>query len=90
MGTGKPTLPIAAIAVLQEGNKIEAIKLVRETSGLGLKEAKDLVEVYIASQPALQTRFAASNEQTKRGCLLALGFVVALVAAIFAFRLNRS
>jgi len=31
---------------LAQGNKIEAIKLVRQHSGLGLKEAKDLVERY--------------------------------------------
>jgi ribosomal protein L7/L12 len=28
-------------AALADGNKIEAIKLVRERTGLGLKEAKD-------------------------------------------------
>ena len=31
-------------AALEAGNKIEAIKRVRERTGLGLKEAKDLVE----------------------------------------------
>jgi len=31
-------------AALAGGHKIEAIKLVRERTGLGLKEAKDLVE----------------------------------------------
>ncbi len=31
-------------AALMGGNKIEAIKRVRERTGLGLKEAKDLVE----------------------------------------------
>jgi len=29
---------------LRKGNKIQAIKIVREFTGLGLKEAKDLVE----------------------------------------------
>ncbi len=29
---------------LEQGNKIAAIKLVRERTGLGLREAKDLVE----------------------------------------------
>lgn len=31
-------------SLLLEGNKIQAIKRVRERTGLGLKEAKDLVE----------------------------------------------
>jgi ribosomal protein L7/L12 len=34
----------AVRAMLDSGNKIEAIKHVREQTGLGLKEAKDLVE----------------------------------------------
>lgn len=34
----------SARAALRDGRKIEAIKIVRETTGLGLKEAKDLVE----------------------------------------------
>lgn len=40
----KPSLSETAISALQRGNKIEAIKLVREERGLGLKEAKDEVE----------------------------------------------
>jgi ribosomal protein L7/L12 len=32
------------MALMQKGNKIEAIKLVRQMTGLGLKEAKDLVD----------------------------------------------
>ncbi|MBK8097085.1 MAG: ribosomal protein L7/L12 [Planctomycetes bacterium] len=31
-------------ALLRAGQKIQAIKLVRERTGLGLKEAKDLVD----------------------------------------------
>jgi len=33
-------------AALDRGNKIEAIKRVRQLTGLGLKEAKDLIEAY--------------------------------------------
>lgn len=39
-----PTLPPAAIAALERGNLIEAIKLTREATGLGLKESKEAVE----------------------------------------------
>ena len=34
----------AARSELFQGNKIKAIKIVRDNTGLGLKEAKDLVE----------------------------------------------
>ncbi|MGH8105740.1 MAG: ribosomal protein L7/L12, partial [Arenimonas sp.] len=37
-------MPTSVMAALQSGNKIEAIKLLREQTGLGLKEAKDAVE----------------------------------------------
>jgi large subunit ribosomal protein L7/L12 len=35
---------VKAQALLNQGDKIGAIKLVREASGLGLKEAKDFIE----------------------------------------------
>jgi hypothetical protein len=38
------TLPAAAMSALQQGHKIEAIRLTREHYGLGLKEAKELVD----------------------------------------------
>ena len=37
-------LPVSVLQAIQSGNKIEAIKLLREQTGLGLKEAKDAVE----------------------------------------------
>jgi ribosomal protein L7/L12 len=47
-GAAPPTtsaeIEAQARALLADGNKIEAIKLVREATGLGLKEAKDFVE----------------------------------------------
>lgn len=39
-------LPAEAMAALSKGQVIEAIKIVREKTGLGLKEAKDLVDGY--------------------------------------------
>jgi ribosomal protein L7/L12 len=46
-----------AIEALSRGEKILAVKLVREQTGLGLKEAKDLVEWHMARA----TRSAASD-----------------------------
>ncbi len=37
-------LPPLVIEALQRGEKIQAIRLMREISGVGLKEAKDLVD----------------------------------------------
>lgn len=38
----------AILNALIKGNKIEAIKLYREASGAGLKDAKDFIEVLVA------------------------------------------
>ena len=39
-------LPLEVIAALQRNEKIEAVRLMREQTGLGLKEAKEAVEAY--------------------------------------------
>ena len=41
-----PLLPPEAIAALERDELIDAIKITRERTGLGLKEAKDAVEAY--------------------------------------------
>ena len=80
-----PVLPVAALAALQDGNKIQAIKLVREAHGLGLKEAHDAVQSHIARHPELQTRFAAGAERTKRGCLAAILVGSAVAAGVIVW-----
>jgi hypothetical protein len=42
--TYNPSADAGVRALVQERRKIEAIKLVRQRTGLGLKEAKDLVD----------------------------------------------
>ena len=44
MAESDQDLPAQVLAALERGQKIEAIKLLRELRGLGLKEAKDIVE----------------------------------------------
>ena len=44
-------LPDDAIAALQAGRKIEAIKILREAEGIGLKEAKQRVDRYAGENP---------------------------------------
>jgi len=43
-GAGAEKLPDDVLALAQAGKKIEAIKLLREQSGLGLKDAKDRID----------------------------------------------
>ena len=45
-------LPPQALAALEAGNKIDAIKQLRLTTGLGLKEAKEWIDSYERGGPA--------------------------------------
>lgn len=47
-------MPHEVVAALERGRKIEAIKLLRESRGLGLKEAKEAVELYVREHPHLR------------------------------------
>ena len=49
-----PELPDPAIAELRKGRTVEAIRLVREARGIGLKEAKEAVEAAMARDPSLR------------------------------------
>lgn len=51
-----PDLPKTAVEALWHGNVIEAITVVRQQRNIGLKEAKGLVDAYIASDPALKKK----------------------------------
>lgn len=60
-------LPPEALAALVNGQLIEAIKIVRERTGLGLREAKDLVESHRAgSSPARDDAMRAKLEGIAR------------------------
>ena len=78
------TLPPDAIAALNKGNKIEAIKIVRVTRHIGLKQSKELVDTYLATQPALQRKIEMKQAEFRRGCLIWLVSATLLfVAAIY-------
>lgn len=79
------SLPVAAISALHRGNKIEAIKLVREERGIGLKEAKDAVDEYVRTQPSLQSTFAAAQAQSGRTALLWLAILIGCAILLYVF-----
>ena len=77
MGDENRVLPSGAISALERGSKIEAIKCVRVTYGVGLKEAKEIVEHYIELNPSTKKRMAAATADSTRH---ALGWVFTLFA----------
>ncbi len=80
---GKSGLTQEEIQALLDGRKIQAIKLYRERTGAGLKEAKDAVEAYDAKSGFDRPR------PLKPGCMALLAliqtFAIALVLAIVAW-----
>jgi ribosomal protein L7/L12 len=80
-------LPFAVASALRKGDKMEAIRLMREQGGLGLKAAKDAVEAYGREQGADDYR-RAPGEVPRRGGAGWLVFVLVVVAlALLARRL---
>ncbi|MCB0346565.1 MAG: ribosomal protein L7/L12 [Bdellovibrionales bacterium] len=76
-------VPQDVIVALERGSKIEGIKLLREHRGIGLKEAKEAVEAFLASRPDIQTRMNESSAQNAKGGLKTLLTVVAILTALF-------
>ena len=62
-------LPDDVVAALRQGNKIEAIRRLREAWKIGLKEAKDRIDAHVAADPALRQKLQASSLSGVRGCL---------------------
>jgi ribosomal protein L7/L12 len=76
-------LPTAALSALNEGNMIEAIKIVREARASGLKEAKDEVDAYLVTNPVLRARFKSARTEVNRSGLFWL--IVSVIAAVVVF-----
>jgi hypothetical protein len=77
---------IAAIAgALARGRQIEAIKLYREATGVGLKEAKDFVDALIPRLLAEDPQKYATLARTGgRGCAKVVLIALASCAAVAA------
>ena len=70
-----PAIPPQAVAALNAGRVIDAIKIVRETQGLGLKDAKALIDSYLVLHPELQSQI---RERHAQGRARLLAWVVLL------------
>ena len=78
-------LPPEAIAALQRGNKIEAIKIVREASKLDLKDAKDKVDDYVKNDPVLKQKFASAQAETTGSLVRWLIIIAVAIAGYYLF-----
>ena len=71
-----PRLPDQVISQIRAGRKIQAIKLLREAQGIGLKEAKHAVDAYILANPSPQQPKSSSNGLVLIVSLLLIAYLV--------------
>lgn len=71
-----PSLSRAAVTALWKGQVIDAIKLVRLEQNIGLNEAKDVIDTYLRSQPALKTHIDEAQADTREGVFRWLIFLL--------------
>jgi ribosomal protein L7/L12 len=78
-------IPQNAIASLYQGKLIDAIKKTRASTGLGLKDAKEAVELYLARNPTTNQRFQAATEPGRRAVMRAVRIVVAIGLLVLGY-----
>jgi ribosomal protein L7/L12 len=64
------------MAALWQGHRMEAIKLVCLERNIGLHEAKDVIDTYLQSQPALKNRIDETQANAREGLLRWLIFLL--------------
>lgn len=74
-------IPVPAIASLQEGNFVLAIRQTREATGMGLKDSKEAVEAWLAANPLTREQFRAAAGRRGGGILQLSGLLVLVIAA---------
>ncbi|MFW1953052.1 ribosomal protein L7/L12 [Acinetobacter beijerinckii] len=81
-----PVIPNEALQALRSGQLIDAIKITREKTGLGLKESKDLVDQYLKEHPQEQAQIQEQLAQRSRGgikIIVLMMFILAILVWYF-------
>lgn len=81
-------MPREALDALRAGQLIDAIKITREKTGLGLKESKNLVERYLKEHPQEQALIQEQLAQRSRGGIqiFILIFIILVILVWFLTR----
>lgn len=81
-------MPYEALEALRSGQLIDAIKITREKTGLGLKESKELVEKYLKEHPQEQALIQEQLAQRSRGGIqiFILIFIILVILVWFLTR----
>ena len=76
--SNKETVSVSekALEFLREGKKIDAIKVVREETGLGLKDSKELVEKVLEENSEVNQLYSAQSRAGVKKFLFIVSFMV--------------
>ncbi|MCP9447984.1 MAG: hypothetical protein NNA22_10505 [Nitrospira sp.] len=83
-------LPKAAVEALRRGDLIGAMTAVRRERQVGFKEAKELVETYVASQPTLKKKMekvVADAQRKFTRWMIGVAIIAAGIALVVAWKL---
>ena len=76
-------LPEMAVEALERGNKIQAIKIVALQKKIGLKQAKEEVETYLALHPRLAAKLQREAVTVRPAQMFRLILFVILAGLIY-------
>jgi len=79
------SFPATAEGALLKGSKIEAIRIVRAEQGVGLKEAKAIVEQHVATHPGIQEQINNAQALSRRAVLPWLTAIIVIGMLIIFF-----
>lgn len=79
-----PDLPPEALQALREGRTVDAVRIVRERRGIGLKEAADFVDAAVLRDPTLRALAKRPPVANAIGDYLAASYKFPLAAGLAA------
>jgi len=82
-----PDLSISdeVLAAVDGGNKILAIKILREETGLGLKEAKDVVDSLARVRQKDPIANAGMTEEGGAGGMIKMVVIIAIILGVYFY-----
>lgn len=77
-------MPAEAVALLEQGKLIEAIRVIRDAHGTGLKDAKETAEQYLATHTLVREHYQAAAALSRNAAIHKLLNALLLMGALFA------
>lgn len=79
------SIPDDAIAALENGNKVEAARIIRDESWITLKQASNAADAFLEANPEIKARYLDQQDKNWNGFVyfVALISVAAIIANLF-------